>query len=789
MVKYNLSVLFFAATLIIAGCQVEDIRPSGVQLIPSDFVAETEASGTKTLLGEDWNIYWKQGDQMTIFEGGTYNMQYQVTDDSDGKSNAALNQVLIPGFVASTEISANVAYYPYSAALSVVQGASCFTIGNVNLPAVQNYALNSFGNGSFAMVAVTSNALDKVLRFRNLLGGVKLQLKGTKVVKSISITGNNGEVLCGGATVTAAFNAYPTIAMSPEGGKSVTLNCGEGVLLNESTATNFFIALPPMTFSEGFSVVVTFTDNHALLFKTTGAKVINRSAVLKMAELTMAPSETMREAVNLGLSVLWAPDNIGAADSYDYGSLFSWGELSTKSVFTSENYDTSSALTAYDSGSKTTLEPALDVVNANYGDLWRMPTNAEFEELVHYGTWTWTTMGGVPGYKVQSKIKGFTNAWIFLPAAGYGNDEGIVAQDTQGDYWSSSLKEDDFGQAYGLDFFVKGISTDVESRRIGRAVRGVVDLESQLTDVVLDVSLDKTAMSIVVGDSRTLHAVLAPLYMTGSAIVWSSSDTDIATVDENGVVTAVALGTCTITATSGLATDDCTITVTPATGIAKRAGDVDVRWIQIWNNGPKFAAWNIGATAPEEYGDYFAWGETQPYYTSLSPELTWSAGKTNGYAWPSYFDDTSGGFGRYFRKYTGTKTVLEPEDDAALVNWGENWRMPDRSELEGLLARYWYNVTENGVGGCKVKCEIAGNEDLYVFLPAAGRFEKTACNDIGEYVSVYSRTCADGVFSKDSGCAVGAVPGKSSGIILLNRCYGVPVRPVLVEEKTLEVAR
>ena len=86
-------------------------------------------------------------------------------------------------------------------------------------------------------------------------------------------------------------------------------------------------------------------------------------------------------------------------------------------------------------------------------------------------------------------------------------------------------------------------------------------------------------------------------------------------------------------------------------------------------SGLKWATCNVGADNPWDYGDYFAWGETEPYYSSQEP-LVWKDGKGSGYVWSSYFDTSDGG--NTFTKYTkDKKTVLEAIDDAATSNWGK----------------------------------------------------------------------------------------------------------------------
>lgn len=144
-------------------------------------------------------------------------------------------------------------------------------------------------------------------------------------------------------------------------------------------------------------------------------------------------------------------------------------------------------------------------------------------------------------------------------------------------------------------------------------------------------------------------------------------------------------------------------------------------------SGLKWATCNVGASKPEEYGDYFAWGETEPYYTEGhsqdSPCSNWKTGKTAGYDWasykwcngPSYSQTkycTSSSYGT-----VDNKTVLELADDAAHVNWGGDWRMPTQEEQDELRTKCtWTWGSQNGVNGYTV----VGPNGNSLFLPAAG---------------------------------------------------------------------
>jgi hypothetical protein len=136
------------------------------------------------------------------------------------------------------------------------------------------------------------------------------------------------------------------------------------------------------------------------------------------------------EWVDLGLpsGTKWATCNVGANFPEDYGDYFAWGEPTTKYSFTSSNYNYSS--------NPTTLPLDRDAAYNNWGTSWRMPTNAELEELIDNCTCTWTTQNGVNGYKVTSKTNGNS---IFLPAAGLRDGSDLNVAGSVGCYWSSSL--------------------------------------------------------------------------------------------------------------------------------------------------------------------------------------------------------------------------------------------------------------------------------------------------------------------------------------------------------------
>ena len=141
----------------------------------------------------------------------------------------------------------------------------------------------------------------------------------------------------------------------------------------------------------------------------------------------------------------------------------------------------------------------------------------------------------------------------------------------------------------------------------------------------------------------------------------------------------------------------------------------------------KWATCNVGATKPEEYGSYYAWGETEPKPTYDWSTYKWCNGDYDTQT--KYCTDSSYGT-------VDNKTMLELADDAARANWGGAWRMPTDAEWTELRENCtWTWTIKNGVNGYEVKSGANGNS---IFLPAAGSRYGGDLDDAGSYGSYWS---------------------------------------------------
>jgi len=280
------------------------------------------------------------------------------------------------------------------------------------------------------------------------------------------------------------------------------------------------------------------------------------------------------------------------------------------------------------------------------------------------------------------------------------------------------------------------------------------------------IQLNKSNLEICKYEEENLVATLNPVDAT-EAVVWSSSDSTVAKVAD-GKVTAVGVGPAVITAKAASFEAECEVTVKPP------RGSVDLGIAISLPNGTKYnlywAASNLKdsglCTNPEDYGDYYSWGETS---------------KKSAYSWGSYKYGTSQT--GPFSKYNSTsslgpvdgKTVLEPNDDAARVTLGDHWRMPTQDEWDALREQCDWVFTDNYSGTGVAGEIITATNGSKIFLPAAGYQIETGPSNLGINGYYWSSS----LFTTLSYC------GKSLHFTTTNinttnfsRYYGMSIRPV-----------
>lgn len=440
-------------------------------------------------------------------------------------------------------------------------------------------------------------------------------------------------------------------------------------------------------------------------------------------------TENGYEWVDLGLpsGLKWATCNVGANAPQYYGDYYAWGETTTKSNYTNKSV------------SDKILPLSKDVANVTLGGNWRIPTTIEINELRNPDNciWTETTVNGTKGYTVTSKFNGKS---IFLPAGGYKKESSLKTANTYGYYWSSEFckTEDNVSYCYAARIGNGDYICGSMEAGYGINVRAVLPANNTVNPIFIANGGTGTMPEVKTEHGKSITLPANTFTREGYTFIgWNTAS--------NGDGKQYA--------------DKSTITV--VSGMQLYAQWTQERNVKTHNgrvyvdlglpSGTKWATMNVGAISPEDYGDYFAWGEV--YVKQI-------------YSSDNYF-------------YDGTGSQFSLAYDAANANWGGDWRMPTREEqveLSNTNYTTWTWTTQNGVKGYKVTSKVNGNS---IFLPAAGYRDNS---DLG-----YAGSCGDywrgslGANYPDNAYSLyfdlsGRVEGG-----YYNRYYGLSVRPVLAK--------
>ena len=498
--------------------------------------------------------------------------------------------------------------------------------------------------------------------------------------------------------------------------------------------------------------------------------------------------------VDLGLpsGTLWATRNVGAAKPEDYGGHFAWGETETKENYNWNTYKWCDgnewAITKYDPlwYDDPELELEDDAAFVNCGPNWRMPSQAQFEELCNDCSWQWTTVNGVNG----NLVTGPNGNSIFLPAAGYRSSSSVTHEGRRGYYWSRTVDYAQAKCAYNLSFEsgTPYFYPHMLGRRAGYSVRpvrfspadeqpllivqhsldmGQVFIEEVRTDELTFINNTNEAVNLTVAtddpfsfrqdeDEAFSMTIVVPGNSIATVTVIFLADTP---GEYNGNVTikspALDGGQSVIPVHAQVISDDITEHEYVDLGLP---------------SGTLWATCNIGASAPEECGDYFAWGETTPKVYYGWSTYKWFATGASQTGFMKYCCDSSAG---YF-DFADGKTELNPADDAATMNWGPNWQMPSDDQLNELdESCSWQWTQRNGVNGYLV----TGPNGKTMFLPLTGFYvgsSRVRAGFDGEY---WSRTLFTEYYSSSRACYL-TFYDEDWYWFATARFYGLPVRPV-----------
>ena len=527
----RISYMFCLMLAALVGCQQEDVIREVVSRGPV-FRAATEgfAVQTRTSMGADLTSLWSAGDEVAIFAGSTAADRYRLDVRSAGRSSGTFN-LIEEGQGDEAAIPANIAIYPYQENLVCTSAdESSYQFAGFAYPTVQQYCVGSFADGSYAMAAVTGGSDDYDLAFKNVGGAIKFQLVGKDVISRITLTGKDGEKLSGDAVLTVSLDGtMPSVQMGQSAESSVTLDCAGGVQLTLSESVAFYIAVPPTSFAEGFTVEVENIQGDICSLEASTANAVGRSQILCMpvakvefGSADVAVGDYIDEyGANWGQGVIidgtrWAPVNCGFKEEgigdkgYLYGKMYQWGRLYGLGYNTT--YDASAPDNA--EGGSITIAEANVPANANvfytmstgnnqshwFSDAviegvwnpgttespvksgfdpcpegWRMPTQPEMKRLSSNRS-EWTEVDGQKGYWFsgsQAYVDGVPA--IFLPASGYIANNGRAQQRNNfGRYWASTVRTSD-NKIYQLSFSSSNSNMSLTGSSYAHSVRCVAE--------------------------------------------------------------------------------------------------------------------------------------------------------------------------------------------------------------------------------------------------------------------------------------------------------------------------
>ena len=442
------------------------------------------------------------------------------------------------------------------------------------------------------------------------------------------------------------------------------------------------------------------------------------------------------EWVDLALpsGLKWATCNVGAKTPEASGNYYAWGETQPKDEY-------NSSLTY---GNDISGNVQYDVAAANWGEGWRMPTKEEMQELIDYCTWEWTKQNKIKGYNVT----GPNGNSIFLPTTGYKNGSTFFSETCgDGNYWSSTTPLNN-SYAYNLGFNSSSRLLNTDFRYRGctvRPVRETVEKPTVLTSIESYTDLVSAVKTYVSSSSEITERG----FYYGTNAELSEADNKVVLENEVGYKTNALINLTPNTTyyVKAYATNSEGTSYSEVVSFTTLETPVEYEYVDLGlPSGLKWATHNIGATAAEEYGNYYAWGEvvTKETYTEANSET----------------------YGKSMSDISGT------EYDAATVNWGDEWRMPTYNEMYELMNNCtWTWVTQNGVNGYKVASKVNSN---YIFLPAAGHRNVASLNNAGSNGYYWSSSPNGNNLANYLSFSSSSHGVNGSG----NRYYGRTVRPV-----------
>lgn len=489
--------------------------------------------------------------------------------------------------------------------------------------------------------------------------------------------------------------------------------------------------------------------------------------------------------VDLGLSVNWWGCNVGATVPEGFGDYYAWGETETQTDYSLKSYKwryTKYHTTQSEEGyvtsaividNKTILDAEDDIATLTLGSEWRMPTVEEIRELKDLNPVLYT-LNGVEGLLFTGK----NGNSMFIPFNGFKKESRDIGQGKYVMLWSCKASVDDAlrAGAYETESQWGGVLNTYAYRFVGMGVRGVraprpkdgpalkytdfsaTDITTNSATISLTVDLDDAEISY---EGVGLQVSSDPAFKTLTADKNFGSTGGALRMELTGLAPACQyyVRAYVGTTTNGLYLGT-VFTFSTETDVVDPYVDM--------GTGVLWASWDLGAEIPEEIGQFYAWGETEPRnMDDFTPE---------SYTWYSTFVN-----GRYkYSKYNSSDkmTVLLEADDAVTAKLGSGYRTPTAKEWGELLANCSKEAgTRNGVSGYILTSKINGRTLFFPYKYYMTATIRTSLpNDLTYYDNYYSPSLSQNI--PESWTADTCV----EYMAVQSRYRGTTVRPVADKE-------
>ena len=510
--KFLSAVMLTAATAALcASCSTDNIaeqqqgqnETKGVSLTATMDEAVTRAGIGKAATDGKALCYWHKGDQIAVqtvkTADNTYSSAKFYTADATGATTATFWSEPLSG-----ETLGKYALYPYNDDHKFTSESelTCYLPAKYTYTTVGTEIFSNATDGTFPTNSTNVPMLGTVdsenseITFQHLGGLVVIRIDAMPF-EAGSLTVSADQKLSGDFSVnlSASTPEMTTTSTDTDSEKQVTFT------FSGATKSGVGVFYLPVATGEYTNLTLAISDSDGANTQTIlyGTLTMSKANVWAISLTThngnlrnirkLSSGNYMvngREFVDLGLpsGLLWATMNIGASDEADFGNYYAWGETRPNGCYTWYWYTYGSSedkQTKYYSGdSKTILETEDDAATINWGTACRMPTNAEFLELIDNCTWTWTNKSTSSNQSINGiEFTGKDSKSIFLPASGI-YDSGNLADGGKGcNYWSRTLNPTgSYHQAYILYYLhdnTTNPASGVRSRYRGCSVRAVAE--------------------------------------------------------------------------------------------------------------------------------------------------------------------------------------------------------------------------------------------------------------------------------------------------------------------------